>query len=309
MLNFCRQKVGWIRIFEHNYSTSLCHPSCWWRKTTCCPWKHSWEQQQNKRREVGGYVQLSFFFPYSIFQDFFFFPETGNRAQIHKHSLYFVFLSQCCGSHMGWKVELTRSFGWALKKICFVYFLESQVRRNPTTETTRLSKRLVFYFLLRWHERLCLWAPTLHLQRPSTHTRSDSARLSKKTLELLNMCCSEPCQIFDQLLILERFSCFGSERSTRSGSSASKWSLRWGMNSGKPALTTLLAKLLDRSDFRSEKSLYFAKLREKGVFCFFLSAPNFFPDLQSGSFTDERCRKYKRGGWQKWEATASSCFK
>lgn len=31
-------------------------------------------------------------------------------------------------------------------------------------------------------------------------------------LELLNMCCAEPCQIFDQLLILERFSCFGSDR-------------------------------------------------------------------------------------------------
>lgn len=26
------------------------------------------------------------------------------------------------------------------------------------------------------------------------------------------MCCSEPCQIFDQLLILEHFSCFGSDQ-------------------------------------------------------------------------------------------------
>lgn len=48
------------------------------------------------------------------------------------------------------------------------------------------------------------------------------------------------------------------------------------MNSGKPALTTLLAKLLDRSDFRSEKSLYFAKLREKGVFVFFYRPQIFF---------------------------------
>lgn len=122
-------------------------------------------------------MSSSVFFPlFNISGLFFFFPETGNRAQIHKHSLYFIFLSQCCGSHMGWKVELTRSFGWALKKICFVYFLESQVRRNPTTETTRLSKRLVFYFLLRWHERLYLWAPTLLTSPKALDTHSQRQR-------------------------------------------------------------------------------------------------------------------------------------
>lgn len=146
---------------------------------------------------------------------------------------------------------------------------------------------------------VCVCGPQHFISEGPRHTLAATARLSKKMLELLNMCCSEPRQIFDQLLILERFSCFGSERSTRSGSSASKWSLRWGMNSGKPAPTTLLAKLLDRSDFRSEKSLYFANLREEAFFVFFF--PNFFSDLQSGSFTDERCRKYKRGGKsEKW---------
>lgn len=49
------------------------------------------------------------------------------------------------------------------------------------------------------------------------------------------------------------------------------------MNSGKPAPTTLLAKLLDRSDFRSEKSLYFAKLQEEAFFLlFFLNRPQIF---------------------------------
>lgn len=152
MLNFCRQKVGWIRIFEHNYSTSLCHPSCWWRKTTCCPWKHSWEQQQNKRREVGGYVQLSFFPPIQYFRTFFFFPETGNGAQIHKHSLYFVFLSQCCGSHMGWKVELTRSFGWALKKnlLCLLFGVSSETESHNWNHQAVGAISLLFFTALAW---------------------------------------------------------------------------------------------------------------------------------------------------------------
>lgn len=158
-------------------------------------------------------MSSSVFFSYSIFQDFFP-PETGNAAQIHKHSLFFVFLSQYCGSHTGWKVVRTESFGWAFskKKISFVcFFGPPEVRWNPTSETSKLSERLVFYFVQRWHEGLCLRALTLHLQSPSTHTWSNSMRLSKKMLELLNMCCAEPRQIFHQLLILERFSWFGSE--------------------------------------------------------------------------------------------------
>lgn len=177
-LEFCRQNVGRIRIFEHNYSTSLCHPSCWWRKTARCPWKHSWEQQQNKRREVGGYVKLSFFFSYSIFQDNFSW-DRKHSSDTQTLPIFRIFITVLWLTY-GLEGRTNQRLWWGLKKICFVYFSESQARQKPTTETTRLSKRLVFYFLRRWHERLCLWALTLHLQRPSTHTCSNSMRLSKK---------------------------------------------------------------------------------------------------------------------------------
>lgn len=128
------------------------------------------------------------------------------------------------------------SFKKKKKTALFTFLSFVKVRLNPTTQPPAcLPERLVFFFFLFFPTALAslpvFVVPNTSSPKALTYTCSSgrggsrSVRQEQEMPELLNMCCDEPCQIFNQLLILECFSCFGD------GSNGKKKKLRTALHS------------------------------------------------------------------------------